>query len=231
MQLPVLYPGRLIKRYKRFLADVETQYGSMTIHCPNTGAMTGCAQPGSPIWYSISDNPKRKYPATWEFVDTGKGLCSVNTGRANRLVGEGLRTRAIDLFDADQEIQAEVPIPGGGGRFDFRVGEAYVEVKSVTLRLSGGAGAFPDAVSERARKHVHALERVVQGKHRAVLIFCVQHTGIRSVRPAREIDPEYAAALVAAVQGGVEVYAYAMGTDLLTSELVKKIPVSLDNGP
>lgn len=229
MQLPALYQGRLIRRYKRFLADIETRSGPMTIHCPNTGAMTGCAAPGSLVWYSLSDNPKRKYPATWEFVDTGEGICSVNTTRANLLVGEALRTRTIDLFEQDQEIQAEARIPGGGGRFDFRVGESYVEVKSVTLRLADGSGAFPDAVSERARKHVRALQAVVRGGHRGVLIFCVQHTGIESVRPAWEIDPDYAAELEAAISSGVEVYAFAMDTDLTTSEIVGQLPVRLNS--
>jgi sugar fermentation stimulation protein A len=221
MKLPTLYAGILIKRYKRFLADVNTPDGVITAHCPNTGAMTGCAEPGSPVWYSLSDNPKRKYAATWEFVDTSEGLCSVNTGRANKLVAELLTSGALGGFSGT--VKAEASIPGGGGRFDFQMGDAYIEVKSVTLSLSDGLGAFPDAVSERALKHVHALQRMLLQGHRAVLIFCVQHLGIDRVQPAAVIDPAYADALQTAIDAGIEVYAYGMSTDLRTAVLDREL--------
>ena len=183
MQLPDLNKGVLVKRYKRFLADIETEEGLITAHCPNTGAMTGCAEPGWNVWYSLSDNPKRKYAATWELVDTEQGICSVNTGRANHLVREGIEQGVIAEVSG-QEIKSEAKIPDGGGRFDLLVDKAYVEVKSVTLRMDDGRGEFPDAVSSRALKHVRALEDVVSSGYRGVLIFCAQHTGIEPVRPA-----------------------------------------------
>ena len=226
MQLPDLHNGTLVKRYKRFLADIETEGGLITAHCPNTGAMTGCAEPGWKVWYSLSDNPKRKYAATWELVDTEQGICSVNTGRANHLVREGIEQGVITQVSG-QQIRSEAKIPDGGGRFDLLVDDAYVEVKSVTLRMDDGHGEFPDAVSSRALKHVRALEEVVSSGLRGVLIFCAQHTGIESVRPAEQIDPKYAQALREALDRGVEIYAYGIETDLNEISVSRALPFSL----
>ena len=226
MQLPDLNKGVLVKRYKRFLADIETEEGLITAHCPNTGAMTGCAEPGWNVWYSLSDNPKRKYAATWELVDTEQGICSVNTGRANHLVREGIEQGVIAEVSG-QEIKSEAKIPDGGGRFDLLVDKAYVEVKSVTLRMDDGRGEFPDAVSSRALKHVRALEDVVSSGYRGVLIFCAQHTGIESVRPAEQIDPKYAQALGEALDRGVEIYAYGIETDLNEISVSRALPFNL----
>jgi sugar fermentation stimulation protein A len=222
MKLPELFTGTLVKRYKRFLADVVTATGeTITVHCPNTGAMTGCMDPESRVYYSQSENPKRKYPCTLEFVETPAGLVSVNTGRANTLVGEALAHGRIQPLAEFLDIKAEAKIPDGGGRFDFLAldpagNAAYVEVKSVTLLKAGGHGEFPDAVSERALKHVLALQRMVASGHRGILIFCAQHCGIGSVSPAHAIDPNYAQGLAEAVAAGVEVYALACKTDLKT---------------
>lgn len=219
MKLPQLQRGILVRRYKRFLADIELADGSViTAHCPNTGAMTGCADPGSTAWYSRSDNPARKYPHTLEMVLTPAGYVSVNTGRANALVGEAIAGGVIDELRGALEVRAEAKIPEGNGRFDFLVAlpqtRAWVEVKSTTLLLADGVGAFPDAVSSRALKHVEALVKRVQAGDRGVLIFCAQHCGIRAVRAAHEIHPEYAEALHAAIEQGVEVLAYGCDTDL-----------------
>ncbi len=230
MKLPELTGVTLLKRYKRFLADVELDHGErLTVHCPNTGAMTGCADPGSRAWISQSDNPKRKYPHTLEFVETGHGLVSVNTGRANQLVGEALREGRIEpLANLTAEVKAEVAIPHGEGRFDFAVTDgtstAYVEVKSVTLYQSDGLGAFPDAVSERARKHVAALARCVAAGDRGVLLFCAQHCGIERVSLAAAIDPEYADAVADAARSGVEVLAVGCATDLATMQIDRALP-------
>lgn len=235
MQLPRLYVGHLIRRYKRFLADIETPQGTLTIHCPNTGAMTGCAELGARIWYSLSDNPKRKYPGTWELVETTHGLCSVNTGRANALVAEALAAGLIESVDPNSEIRAEVAIPQTSGRpvekgrFDFKAGDAYVEVKSVTLLRADGVGAFPDAVSTRALKHVRALIDRVRSHERGILIFCAQHTGVRSVVPAADIDPAYALGLEQAIEEGVEVFAYACATDLTSFSIDRRLPFRLEN--
>lgn len=229
MKLPVLYSGVLVRRYKRFLADIDTAQGeSITAHCPNTGAMTGCAEPGSTVYFSLSDNPKRKYPHTLELVETSLGMVSVNTGRANSLVGEALEAQKIAALAGYSDIKAEAKIPDGGGRFDFLLRgpekpDVFVEVKSVSLSQGNGLGAFPDAVSERALKHVNALKRMVETGHRGVLLFCAQHCGIERVTPARSIDPAYARGLEVAIDAGVEVYALGCATDLTTMQIDREI--------
>ena len=226
---PPLLPGVLSRRYKRFLADVEVAgAGMVTMHCANTGAMIGCDTPGSRVWYSTSLRRERKYAHTLEIVETGAGarIC-VNTGRANTVVAEALDAGRIPELMAEH-IRREVRIPDASaeengqrkgtrphGRFDFGLcrtstdpePSTYVEVKSVTL-ARGSLGAFPDAVSERARRHVEALAHCVAGGCRGVLLYCVPHTGIRRVTPADDIDPEYGSALRRAVDAGVEVIAY-----------------------
>ncbi|MCZ6889367.1 MAG: DNA/RNA nuclease SfsA [Gammaproteobacteria bacterium] len=210
---PPFAEGMLVRRYKRFLADVVTRSGAtVTMHCANTGAMSGCSDPGSRVWYSTSDNPKRKYAHTLELVETAAGgLVGVNTARANALVAEGLTAGKLGLFEAGAPFRREVRIPSETGRFDFVVeengSETFVEVKSVTLVLEG-VGAFPDAVSVRARRHVEALAACAMAGRRAALVFCVQHSAIEVVRPADEIDPDYGRALRAAMRAGVEVAAF-----------------------
>jgi len=232
MILPDMLLGKLLRRYKRFLADVRFSDGQeVTVHCPNTGAMTGCAEPGSAVWCSTSDNPKRKYAHTLEFVQTSAGYVSVNTGRANRLVGEALSAGKIPTLQALEWVKPEVKIPHSSGRFDYAAAVAgqtvFIEVKSATMLLSSGQGAFPDAVSARALKHVQALRECVAQGHRALLIFCAQHCGITSVRVADEIDPAYADGLRVALHDGVEVMAFACSTDLSTMEVGERIPFHL----
>ena len=223
---PPFLPGILIRRYKRFLADVEVAgRGVVTMHCANTGAMIGCDAPGSRVWYSTSSRPKRKYAHTLEIVETAAGdSIGVNTMRANAVVEEALIARRIPGLVAEH-VRREVRIPAapaaGGddkslhGRLDFglyrtaadKQPSTYVEVKSVTL-ARGSLGAFPDAVSERARRHVEALVRCVGIGCRGVLLYCVPHTGVRRVSPADDIDWQYGMALRRAAVAGVEVIAY-----------------------
>ncbi len=218
---PPLLPGVLKRRYKRFLADVEIAgRGVVTMHCANTGAMLGCDTPGSPAWFSTSSRTQRKYAHTLEIVETKAGnRIGVNTARANAVVAEALAEGRIPELRT-RLFRREVPVPArprssSRGRFDFGLYRtdtdedpvAYVEVKSVTL-ARGCLGAFPDAVSERARRHVEALARCVAIGYRSVLLYCVPHTGIRSVTPADDIDPEYGAALRRAADAGVEIIAY-----------------------
>lgn len=205
---PPLRRGVLLRRYKRFLADVETAAGKrLTIHCPNTGAMTGCADPGSAIWYGTSDNPRRKYRHTLELVRGGDGqLICVHSARANALVAEAAAAGVLPGVRADVPLRREVPVPGERGRIDLHVGGLFVEVKAVTLKLTDG-GAFPDAVSARATRHVETLTRLASAGHRAMLAFCVLRNGIATVRPADEIDPAYGTALRRAAAVGVQVVA------------------------
>lgn len=223
----------LIRRYKRFLADVQLPDGSsITLHCPNTGSMLGCAEPGSRVWFSQSASPGRKYPGTWELVEVGQGhLAGINTGRANRLVEEALRAGAIAPLRGYVNIQREVSYGEENSRIDFLLtGHAertdekcYVEVKNVTLGLGNGEGAFPDAVTTRGIKHLRELQTMRERGHRAVLFFCVQHSGIDRVRPAVEIDPAYAAMLKHARDAGVELLAWR--ARLSPNEIVLDAPL------
>lgn len=233
MQLdPPLATGRLLKRYKRFLADIRTAHDEiLTVHCPNTGAMLGCAEPDSEVWYSDSGNPQRKYRHTLEVVCSHLGRVGVNTARANRLVEEAILERRIVELDGYEDLRREAPIPDSRGRFDFLLSgpqpSCYVEVKSLTLAYADGLGAFPDAVSDRAVRHVEALARRVAAGDRAVLIFCVQHTGIDRVTAAEDIHPEYGAALRLALSGGLEVLAYGCDIQRESIRLGDRLPFTL----
>ncbi|RBJ78487.1 DNA/RNA nuclease SfsA [Pseudomonas sp. MWU12-2534b] len=214
---PALEQGRLLRRYKRFLADIETATGELlTIHCPNTGSMFNCMVEGGQVWFSRSNDPKRKLPGTWEISETPQGrLACVNTGRANGLVEEALHAGLISELNGFTGLKREVPYGQENSRIDFRLdyphGPAYVEVKSVTLGFDGSpVAAFPDAVTQRGAKHLRELASLAREGIRAVLLYCVNLSGIDAVRPAEEIDPGYAAALREAVAAGVEVLAYGV---------------------
>ena len=207
-----LLRGTLHRRYKRFLADVELDSGEMlTVHCPNTGAMTGCAEPGRPVWLSVSQSKTRKYPHTWELVDTPQGMACIHSARANGVVAEAVEAGAIPAFAAYPDIRREVKY-GKGSRADLVLeggdGRCVVEIKSVTLCREGGVGVFPDAVSDRGRRHLEELAEVAAAGSRAVIFFCVFHAGIERVRPAWDIDPAYGEAVVSALAAGVEAMAW-----------------------
>lgn len=221
---PELESGRLLVRYKRFLADIETPGGEkLTIHCPNTGSMFNCMAPGGRVWFSRSSDPKRKLPGTWEIAETPQGrLACVNTGRANNLVEEALRAGVITELSGFTALKREVPYGQENSRVDFRLdypsGPAFVEVKSVTLGFDESTiAAFPDSVTQRGARHLRELASLARNGVRGVLVYCVNLTGIDAVRPAEEIDPVYAAALREAVAAGVEVLAY--GVQLTPEEI------------
>lgn len=214
---PELEQGVLLLRYKRFLADIRTDSGELlTIHCPNTGSMFNCMMPGGRVWFSRSSDPKRKLPGTWEISETPQGrLACVNTGRANALVEEALRAGIIAELNGFTGLKREVAYGVEKSRVDFRLdypeGAAYVEVKSVTLGFADSTvAAFPDAVTQRGARHLRELAALAREGTRAVLLYCVNLTGIEAVRPAEEVDPGYAAALREAVAAGVEVLAYGV---------------------
>nr|WP_154325300.1 DNA/RNA nuclease SfsA [Pantoea sp. 201603H] len=211
---PALKPARLVTRYKRFLADVITPEGTtMTLHCANTGAMTGCATPGDTVWYSTSASTTRKYPHSWELTETQNGhwIC-VNTLRANALVREAIADGTIQELAGYTSLQAEVKYGAERSRIDFLLQaetrrNCYIEVKSVTL-LQQNKGYFPDAVTERGQKHLRELIKIAESGERAVLFFAVLHSGIEDVSPARHIDARYAELLAQAQQNGVELLCY-----------------------
>ena len=215
MEFPsALKQGVLQRRYQRFLADVELPGGELiTAHCPNTGAMTGCAQPGSRVWLSVSGSATRKYPHTWELVETAEGLACIHSARANRVVAEALRQQRIPELAGYDKLETEVRY-GQGSRADLVLSSGgrrcLVEVKSVTWCDPAGLGLFPDAVSIRARKHLRELQAVAEAGQRAVIFFCAFHTGISSVSAAVAIDPAYGEALSLAQAAGVEAMAWGV---------------------
>jgi len=233
MQLPPLKEARLLKRYKRFLADVRLSDGSeQTIHCPNTGSMLGCNEPGCRVWFSESDNPKRKYSGTWEIIENTKGhWVGIHTGRANELVLEGIQTGVIKELQGYDSIQREVKYGNENSRIDFLLTgkgrQCYVEVKNVTLGLEKMLGVFPDAVTTRGQKHLRELGEVVSQGHRGILIYCVQHSGIDRVMPAVDIDEHYSSLLKEVIDKGVEVYAYGADISLESIVLKKSLGFSL----
>ena len=235
MNIAPLVEGRLQRRYKRFLADVELAGGEViTAHCPNTGAMTGCAEPGDRVWLSRSESQTRKYPHTWELVETARGTACVHSALANKVVREAFEQGLVPGFDDWPRLRSEVKY-GAGSRADLLLegtaGRIFVEVKSVTLCRDGGRGAFPDAVSERGRKHLRELQGVVDSHTRSILFFCVFHEGIASVSAAGDIDPRYREALREAMAGGVEVLAWRARVNPREIALERPLPFSLDPEP
>ena len=217
---PPLESATLIKRYKRFLTDIKLPDGSeRTIHCANTGAMTGCAEPGNIVWYSTSDNPKRKYPNSWEISETAQGdrIC-VNTARANQLAVEAIENGAIVELSGYQTLRTEVKYGSENSRIDILLedeakADCYIEVKSVTLladdpSVGKGQGYFPDAVTTRGQKHLRELTEMAESGQRAVLLFTVLHSGIEKVSAAHHIDAKYSLLLKQAQDAGVEVICY-----------------------
>lgn len=229
---PQLQGGMLLRRYKRFLADVRLDDGrEITVHCPNTGSMKGCAEPGSRIWVRLEQKVGRKLPGSWELVESQPGgLACIHSARANTVVATALALDLIAPLAGYANVRAEVRLPGGESRFDFLLsgpGECVVEVKSVTMALEGGVGAFPDAVSLRGQKHLRELTELAAGGRRACLLFCVMHAGIDQVRPADEIDPEYGRLLRVAASSGVEVIAWSVIPTPRGLELAGQLPVRL----
>ncbi|HEY2453657.1 MAG TPA: DNA/RNA nuclease SfsA [Scandinavium sp.] len=231
--LPPLKPARLLKRYKRFLADVVTPEGEeFTLHCANTGAMTGCATPGDTVWYSTSDSATRKYPHSWEITETQTGafIC-VNTLRANQLVKEAIESEAIPELNGYSVLKSEVKYGAERSRIDFMLQaegcrNCYIEVKSVTL-AEKEYGYFPDAVTERGQKHLRELMGVAASGDRAVVLFAVLHSAITRFSPARHIDPKYAQLLNEAQNKGVEILAYKAELSADNMTLIEPLPVVL----
>ena len=229
-----LIPATLIRRYKRFLADVTLETGEqVTVHTPNTGSMLGCAEPGSRVWLKDSGNPARKYPLGWELSSSESGtLIGVNTHLANQLVQEGIETGAIAELQGYESLRREVGYGNEGSRIDLLLQHTarpacYIEVKNVTLLLEAGVAAFPDAVSQRGSKHLRELIGMVRQGYRAVLLFCVQRADAEVMVPAREIDPVYADTLATAVQQGVEVMVYRARVSPTEIRLQTRLPLRL----
>lgn len=234
---PPLQKATLIKRYKRFLADVTLPDGTeLTMHCANTGAMTGCAEPGDTVWYSTSDNPKRKYPHSWELTETVAGdWIGINTLRANQVAIEAVRDGHVAELASYPEIRSEVKYGDENSRIDMLLSgnnhpDCYVEVKSVTLLGDDRQGFFPDAVTTRGQKHLRELMLIANQNSRAVLFFVVQHSGIDKISVADFIDPDYGQLLRQAMDCGVEVLAYGCEISPQGVRLTKSLPFFIGPG-
>ncbi len=203
--------GRLIKRYKRFLVDVELADGTiLTAHCPNTGSMRGCLTVGNPVMLSLADNPKRKYPHSLEMIQVNGFWVGINTSRTNHLVREAIENGVVSEFGSVDWLKPEVTV-SSKSRLDFLLcsGETkiYVEVKNCTL-VEEGVAMFPDAVTSRGTKHLLELAELKKKGHKAFIFFCIQRMDGEFFSPAAHIDPLYAETLRMVTEQGVGVLAY-----------------------
>lgn len=231
MKFRKLRKGRLIRRYKRFLADVELVGGEVvTAHCANPGSMLRCAPDDAPVWLSRSDNPKRKLPYTWELVRAHGSYVCVNTARANGVVADALHAGVVRELAGFDELRREVKY-GERSRVDFLLQrndrKTYVEVKSVTLPMGKRVSAFPDSVTARGTRHLQELMAMVDEGHRAVMLFCCARADTARVRPADEIDPVYGKTLREAADHGVELLAYRCDINTRGMWLRERVPIEL----
>ena len=236
MRFPTsLQSGRLLKRYKRFLADVELTSGEIvTAHCTQPGSMMGLSDPGRRVWLSKSDNPKRKLKYSWELVevDIGQGpvIVGVDTGLPNRLVAEAVEVGAISQLTGYHDLRREVRY-GANSRIDILLTlegspHCYVEIKNVGLMRTPGRAEFPDAVTTRGAKHFSELANMMRKGNRAVTIFIIQRGDCDQFTIARDIDPAYGAAFDRAREAGVEIICYACALSPQGIELDRQIPVA-----
>ena len=226
-----LLDGTLIRRYKRFLADVRLADGTeVTAHCPNSGSMKTCSEADRPVLLSKSDNPKRKYPHTWELIKMGRTWVGVNTQVPNKIVYEAIRNEMITELQGYSTIMREKPY-GDHSRFDIYLendaGYCYVEIKNVTY-VESGIAYFPDAVTSRGTKHLNELMCVVQEGGRAAMVYVVQRGDCSLLKPAWHIDRVYAQTLSKAVDRGVEVIVYRAAITKKSIELSSELPYKLD---
>ncbi|MCB9727814.1 MAG: DNA/RNA nuclease SfsA [Deltaproteobacteria bacterium] len=233
---PPLVPGVLSRRYKRFLADVRLDDGrEVTAHCMNTGAMTGCQEPGSRVWLTPHDDPRRKLQWTWRLASDGDVLVGVDTQLPNALVTAAVSANAVPELTGYTSLRREVRY-GERSRIDLLADghpddrrPCYVEVKNVTL-VSGGTALFPDAVTARGLTHLRELGAMVRAGHRAVMVYVVQRGDAERFAPAEAIDPAYAAGLREAVAGGVEAVALRCRVRPTDVALDRALPVGLGAG-
>lgn len=232
MRFPApLATGRLIKRYKRFLADVTLENNEVvTAHSVNTGAMTGVLDEGNRVWLSRADNPKRKLQYTWEIVEADGAMIGINTGQSNKLAEEAIRNGTIAELQGYDRIRREVKY-GTNSRIDLLLEKdgappCYVEVKNVHMK-EGDTALFPDAVTTRGAKHMDELALLTQEGKRAVVLFVVQRDDCTAFAPAEAVDAHYAARLRAAAAKGVEALCYCCYVSADEIRIHRALPVRL----
>jgi len=222
-----LIHGTLIKRYKRFLADVQLADGKIiTAHCPNTGTMLSCSTPGSAACLSISDNPNRKYPHTLEMVRDNETWVGVNTSLTNKLVMEAITEGRIFEFADTDSVKAEVKT-SSKSRLDLLITQndqlTYVEIKNCSLAIDGCA-MFPDAVTARGTKHLNELIRLKKEGFNSCIFFLVQRMDADKFRPAIQIDPVYSKTIAHAETAGVQILVYQAEVNPSGIEVVRPLP-------
>ncbi len=233
---PELTSGVLLKRYKRFLADVcldgadgEGKGAEVTAYCSNTGTMKTCSDPGQRVWMSMSDNMKRKHRRTWEMIEMPGSLVGVNTGIPNKLVRITVEAGEIDELSGYEVVRPEVKV--GNSRIDLLLTgsdkkDCYVEIKNCTL-VEGRVAMFPDAVTTRGQKHIIELESQVKKGNRGVMFYLIQRVDADEFQPADLIDPKYGKLLRKACKNGVEILAYDVDIDLESIRIRNRVPVRL----
>ncbi len=224
-----LVSGKLIKRYKRFLTDVELEDGSIVVaHCTNSGTMKSCLEEGAPVLLSPAKDPKRKTRFTWEIIYINGGWIGINTIIPNQLVYEAVKNNEIVGLENYTNVRREVKFEDS--RLDvFAENEnekCFIEVKNVTMKV-GDAALFPDAVTTRGLKHLETLIRIKKQGMRAVMVYVIQRMDVDSFGVAKHIDPKYAEALQRAIDQGVEVFPIQAEVSPLGIELKKKLPVNI----
>lgn len=228
---PELIPGTLIRRYKRFIADVRLASGAtVTAHCPNSGSMKACCQPGRPVYLSVHDNPKRKLKYTWELIHMPGSLVGVNTQVPNRLTAHAIASSDVAELHGYETVRREVRA-GRNSRLDILLVSpdrrpCYVEVKNCTMVIDGVA-TFPDAVTVRGQKHLMELQDLAAAGFRCAMFFLIQRMDAKSFAPADHIDPEYGRKLRQASQNGVEILVYDVSIDLTGIRLNDRVPYDL----
>ena len=231
-----LLPGRLVKRYKRFLADITLETGEMiTATCPNTGSMKGLTDPGSRVWVSVSKSATRKYPHTWEMIeaDLGAGpvIVGINTNHPNRLVAEAITAGLVPGLARFDTLRREVKY-GRSSRIDILLEKAgapstYVEVKNVHLSRSHGLAEFPDSVTERGAKHLAELADMVAEGHKALMVYLIQRADAERFTLAHDIDAAYAKAFEAATKRGVDAIALTCTVTPQGITVARTIPIAI----
>ena len=225
---PPLVRGTLVKRYKRFLADVVLDDGrAVTAHCPNSGSMAACSEPGRPVYLSFHDDPKRKLKYTWELIEMPTSLVGINTLVPNRLVALAASHGAVPELAGYEQVATEVKV-SAHSRLDIKLSgigrpDCYVEVKNCTL-VEQGVARFPDARTVRGQKHLDELLAIKNSGTRAMMFFVVQRCDAQVFEPADAIDPEYGRRLREVVSGGVEIVVYDVSIDLEGISLNQPLP-------
>lgn len=232
IEWPALIKGTLIKRYKRFKADVKLGNGHIvTAFCPNTGSMRSCSEPGRTVYLSRHNRPDRKLKYTWEMIEMPSSLVGINTGIPNKLVKKSIEDRVIKELSDFEKIRSEVKY-GENSRIDILLesnkskSKTFIEVKNCTL-MEEGTGYFPDAVTSRGLKHLHELQREARKGNRAVMFYLIQRMDVTRFEPASHIDPAYSQELKKACSNGVEILAYDVSISMKGISIKSPIPYTL----